>query len=120
MKCFTIIRLLEWMVTLSLIAISFVKFNILTLIIVLIFAISLWLSIVIFRRGKSTEEEREERIRLRSCTFSYNAMLILIMIFFLLVRFVPRWPNTQFTLLMLWGAGSLSRNIAEYYYRYGK
>jgi sterol desaturase/sphingolipid hydroxylase (fatty acid hydroxylase superfamily) len=120
MKYFTALRLLEWMVTLSLIAISFMKFNIVTLIIVLIFAISLWLSIAIYRRNNDVQDDRIERIKLRSCAFSYTVVIILIMIFFLLARFIKSWPNTQFTLLMLWAGGSLSREIAEYYYRFGK
>jgi heme/copper-type cytochrome/quinol oxidase subunit 2 len=120
MKYFTALRLLEWMVTLSLIAISVMKFNIVTLIIILTFAISLWFSVVIYRRGKNAQDERDERIHLRSCAFSYATVIILIIVFFLLARFVTRWPNTQLTLLLLWSCGSLSRNVAEYYYRYGK
>lgn len=120
MKYFTALRLLEWMVTLSLIAVSFMKFNIVTVIIVLIFAISLWLSVAIFRRDNIAQDERIERIKLRSCGFAYATVMILIIVFFLLARFVTRWPNTQLTLLLLWSCGSLSRNVAEYYYRYGK
>lgn len=120
MKYFTGIRLLEWMVTLSLIAISFVRFNIVALIIVFIFVISLWLGIAIYRRDRAAQDDRIERIKLRSCAFSYTVVIILIMIFFLLARFVKSWPNTQLTLLLLWSCGSLSRNVAEYYYRYGK
>lgn len=120
MKYFTGIRLLEWMVTLSLIAISFVRFNVIAVIIVLIFAISLWLGIAIYRRDRNAQDERSERIKLRSAAFAYTTVIILIVLFFILARFVTSWPNTQLTLLLLWSCGSLSRSIAEYYYRYGK
>lgn len=120
MKYFTGIRLLEWMVTLSLLAISFVKFNIIAVVSMIIFAISLWLSIVIYRRNRAAQDERSERIKLRSAAFAYTTVIILIIIFFILARFVTSWPNAQLTLLLMWSCGSLSRNIAEYYYRYGK
>lgn len=81
--------------------------------------VSLALAIVIHRREGDLNDERIQRINLRSSAFAFQLLLAAFGVGLLLNRFLD-WPSNAFNMTVIYfSVGFLGRDFSEWWYRYG-